>query len=129
MQATARPATCPTSPLRRPPPSPAPSLRLPQRSSQCTSSLTSIAALVLRSTASLRAWYVPLLCLLVADLGHLSTMIPSALEKRWVEVFGRFWAWDAMMWGSVGFVYVGASMTTAFLLALGLGKDTKAKED
>ena len=86
-------------------------------------------ALVLRSTASVRTWRVLLFCLLVADLGHLSTMIPLALEKGWAEVFGRFWTWDAMMWGSVGFVYAGASMRTAFLLGLGFGKDAKAKEE
>ena len=58
-------------------------------------------ALVLRSTASVRTWSVLLFCLLVADLGHLSTMIPLALERGWAEVFGRFWTWGAMMRGSV----------------------------
>ncbi len=84
-------------------------------------------ALVLRSTASLRTWRVLLFCLLVADFGHLATMIPLALEKGWADVFGRFWAWDAMEWGSVGFVYAGASMRTAFLLGLGFGEGAKAK--
>ena len=86
-------------------------------------------ALVLRSTASVRTWRVLLFCLLVANLGHLSTMTPLALEKGWAEVFGRFLTWDAIMWGTVGFVYAGASMRTAFLLGLGLGKDAKAKEE
>ncbi|KAI1791078.1 hypothetical protein LXA43DRAFT_1013369 [Ganoderma leucocontextum] len=86
-------------------------------------------ALVLRSTASLRTWRVLLFCLLIADFGHLATMIPLALEKGWAEVFVRFWAWDAMEWGSVGFVYAGASMRMAFLLGLGLGEGAKAKEE
>ncbi|TFK85167.1 hypothetical protein K466DRAFT_199908 [Polyporus arcularius HHB13444] len=77
---------------------------------------------VLSSTASLRTWRALLAGLLVADFGHLLTMVPMARERGYGEVFGRFWAWDAMLWGSVGFVYVGASMRTAFLLGVGLGK-------
>ena len=77
--------------------------------------------LVLSSTSSRRTWRRLLFCLLVADLGHLATMIPSALEKGWADVFLRFWAWNAMEWGSVGFVYAGASMRSSFLLEIGLG--------
>ena len=76
--------------------------------------------LVLSSTRSRRTWRRLLFCLLVADLGHLATMVPSALEKGWAAVFLRFWAWNAMEWGSVGFVYAGASMRTSFLLGVGL---------
>ena len=89
---------------------------------------------VLSSTASLRTWRALLAGLLVADLGHLLTMVPLAREREagfW-EVFGRFWAWDAMLWGSVGFVYAGAAMRTAFLLGVGIwddqvGEDRKEK--
>ena len=75
---------------------------------------------MLSSTSSRRTWRRLLFCLLVADLGHLATMIPSALEKGWADVFLRFWAWNAMEWGSVGFVYAGASMRSSFLLGVGL---------
>ncbi|PCH40691.1 hypothetical protein WOLCODRAFT_131471 [Wolfiporia cocos MD-104 SS10] len=71
--------------------------------------------LVLASTPAHRTWARLLLGLLVADLGHLATMLPLAAEKGYAEVFLRFWRWDAMEWGSVGFVYAGASMRVAFL--------------
>ncbi|RPD81434.1 hypothetical protein L226DRAFT_447385, partial [Lentinus tigrinus ALCF2SS1-7] len=89
---------------------------------------------VLSSTNSLRTWRTLLAGLLLADFGHLVTMVPMARSLGegagagggggwwgWWEVFGRFWGWDAMLWGSVGFVYVGASMRMAFLLGVGLG--------
>ncbi|KAI0705732.1 hypothetical protein C8T65DRAFT_652597 [Cerioporus squamosus] len=75
---------------------------------------------VLSSTASRRTWRALLAGLLVADVGHLLTMVPMARERGFGEVFGRFWAWDAMLWGSVGFVYAGASMRTVFLLGVGM---------
>ena len=77
--------------------------------------------LVLSSTSSLRTWRRFLFCLLVADFGHLATMIPLAAEKGWMEVFVRFWAWNAMEWGSVGFVYMGALTRICFLLGVGVG--------
>ncbi len=84
---------------------------------------------VLSSTASLRTWRTLLAGLLVADFGHLLTMVPMARERGYGEVFGRFWAWDAMLWGSVGFVYAGASMRTAFLLGVGLGRSGSQRGD
>lgn len=46
-------------------------------------------------------------------------MIPVAMAKGGAdgmrEVFVRFWTWNAMEWGSVGFVYVGAGMRVSFL--------------
>ncbi len=84
---------------------------------------------VLSSTASLRTWRALLAGLLVADFGHLLTMVPMARERGFGEVFRRFWAWDAMLWGSVGFVYAGASMRTAFLLGVGLGRSGSQRGD
>lgn len=77
--------------------------------------------LVLSSTSSLRTWRRLLFCLFIADLGHLATMIPLALEKGWAAVFLEFWAWTAMEWGSVGFVYMGALTRVCFLLGVGVG--------
>ncbi|KAI5121206.1 hypothetical protein M0805_006007 [Coniferiporia weirii] len=71
--------------------------------------------LVLSSTNSLRTWRRPLFCLLVADFGHLITMFPLGLDVYW-----RVWEWNAMLWGSIGFVYMGAGMRLAFLSGLGL---------
>lgn len=72
-------------------------------------------ALVLRATRDLRVWKVFLLGLLIADFGHVYSVHPIGLP-----VYYRFWEWNAMYWGNLGFVYVGASMRLAFLLGLGL---------
>ncbi|KAL3419372.1 NADP-dependent alcohol dehydrogenase-like protein [Phlyctema vagabunda] len=72
-------------------------------------------ALVLRSTSSQQVWRAVLMGLLLADLGHLYSV--SGLGA---EVYFKFWTWNEMMWGNVGFVYVGAAMRIAFLLGVGL---------
>lgn len=77
-------------------------------------------ALVLRSTASRRTWRALLFSLLVADVGHLATLVPLAAEKGWLEVF---------LAGDAFFVYAAAGMRVAFLLGLGLrGAKAKARE-
>ena len=85
--------------------------------------------LVLSSSSSMTTWRRLLFCLLVADFGHLATMFPLAAETAVKEgltagllrVYGHFWEWNAMDWGSIGFVYCGALMRTSFLLGIGLG--------
>lgn len=72
-------------------------------------------ALVLRSTTDLRVWRTLLFCLLIADLGHLYSVSPVGLQVYWA-----FWNWNAIDWGNVGFVYLGATMRSAFLLGVGL---------
>ncbi|KAF7975151.1 hypothetical protein HWV62_10321 [Athelia sp. TMB] len=74
--------------------------------------------LVLSSTSSLRVWRRLLFCLLLADFGHLATMAPVGSA-----IFWRFWEWNAMAWGSVGFVYFGASMRMSFLMGIGLQEE------
>jgi hypothetical protein len=74
--------------------------------------------LVLSSTSSLKTWRRLLFCLLVADLGHLATMFPAG-----PEIFWSVWRWNAMAWGSIGFVYLGATIRICFLTGLGLGRD------
>ena len=76
--------------------------------------------LVLSSTSSLKTWRRLLFCLLVADLGHLATMIPAG-----TEIFWNVSKWNAMAWGSVGFVYLGASFRLCFLAGVGLGHDER----
>ncbi|KAL6307125.1 hypothetical protein BKA93DRAFT_816078 [Sparassis latifolia] len=86
---------------------------------------------VLTSTTSRRTWRCLLFCLLVADFGHLATMLPLAWEKGIADVFLNVAAWSAMEWGSVGFVYAGVSMRIAFLAGIGLGgpaEDTRKTE-
>ena len=92
--------------------------------------------LVLSSAQSLKTWRRLLFCLLVTDFGHLATMFPLALEHagegRLVDgllrVYVHFWEWNAMEWGSVGFVYCGALMRISFLLGVGLGASGKEGE-
>lgn len=79
--------------------------------------------LVLSSTNSIITWRRLLLCLLIADFGHLVTMLPLGLD-----VFWKVWEWNAMVWGSVGFVYLGASLRISFLFGLGLGGQQKLKK-
>ena len=72
-------------------------------------------ALVLRSTNDLRVWRTLLFCLLVADLGHLYSVSPLGLP-----IYYDILKWNAIDWGNVGFVYVGATMRIAFLLGIGI---------
>ncbi|KAK6079256.1 hypothetical protein SCUP234_05809 [Seiridium cupressi] len=72
--------------------------------------------LVLRSTADIRVWRTVLFVLLVADLGHLYSV--SAVGSR---VYWDATSWNAIDWGNVPFVYLGASMRIAFLAGVGLG--------
>lgn len=72
---------------------------------------------VLKSTDSLRTWRLLLAGLLIADFGHLYSMAPVGSG-----VFWRVWEWNAMVWGSVGFVYAGATMRMCFLAGLGLSE-------
>jgi hypothetical protein len=74
--------------------------------------------LVLSSTSSLKTWRRLLFCLLVADLGHLATMIPAG-----PEIFWNVSKWNAMAWGSIGFVYLCATLRLCFLVGVGLGHD------
>ena len=72
-------------------------------------------AIVLRATNDRQVWKMFLLGLLVADFGHL-----YSVHSLGPEVYWEFWKWNAMYWGNLGFVYIGAAMRTAFLLGLGI---------
>lgn len=76
-------------------------------------------ALVLRVTTDRRVWSAFLLGLLIADFGHLA----SVQAVGW-DVYYRFWDWNSMYWGNLGFVYVGAMMRSAFLLGVGIEAKT-----
>lgn len=75
-------------------------------------------ALVLRATVDLRVWKTVLFVLLVADLGHLYTVKALGLDVYLPWNFAR---WNAIDWGNIPFVYLGAAMRTAFLANVGLG--------
>ncbi|KAL2055138.1 hypothetical protein ABVK25_004476 [Lepraria finkii] len=73
-------------------------------------------ALVLRSTTDLKVWRAVTFCLLIADIGHLYSVKAVGWRIYW-DVFD----WNAIDWGNVFFVYVGASMRLSFLLGFGVG--------
>ncbi|KAI1451056.1 hypothetical protein F5Y02DRAFT_14027 [Annulohypoxylon stygium] len=79
-------------------------------------------ALVLRSTGDLRVWRTVLFVLLVADFGHLYSI---ALHGSWMYWDAR--RWNAIDYGNVPFVYLGASMRIAFLAGVGLGTKAEGK--
>ncbi|KAK4554820.1 hypothetical protein LTR86_007968 [Recurvomyces mirabilis] len=79
-------------------------------------------ALVLRATNDVSVWKVFLLGLLIADFGHLYSVHAMGSGIYW-----QAWTWSSMYWGNLGFVYVGASMRTAFLLGLGFAKGSGKK--
>ena len=80
-------------------------------------------ALVLRATSDVRVWKVFLFGLLLADFGHLASV---GGVIGW-EVYYRFWEWNSMYWGNLGFVYVGAAMRSSFILGVGFGGDGKVR--
>ena len=79
-------------------------------------------ALVLRATSDLKVWRTLLLGLLIADFGHLYTVLPLG-----IEIYYKAQRWNVIHWGNVGFVYCGALTRLCFLSGLGLGTKQKAK--
>ena len=80
--------------------------------------------LVLRSTGDLKVWRAVLFCLLVGDIGHLYTV-----RELGIGVYYGVSGWNAIDWGNVPFVYLGAAMRVAFLAGVGLaGYKAKKKQ-
>ncbi|KAI1173961.1 hypothetical protein F4777DRAFT_418727 [Nemania sp. FL0916] len=73
-------------------------------------------ALVLRCTNNTIVWKAVLLVLLVADFGHL-----YSLRELGPDIYWACTRWNAIDWGNIPFVYMGASMRLAFLSGIGLG--------
>ena len=70
---------------------------------------------MLSQLANLEMSGKPFFGLLLANFGHLYSVLPLGLGLYW-----KFWAWDAVGWGNVGFVYFGAATRISFLSGLGL---------
>ncbi|KAL1985518.1 hypothetical protein VTN96DRAFT_7848 [Rasamsonia emersonii] len=81
-------------------------------------------ALVLRATNDLRVWRTLLFGLLLADLGHLYSLLPLG-----VGVFWEIHRWNQMDWGNVAFVYLGAASRIAFLAGLGVTASNWGKKE
>jgi len=78
-------------------------------------------ALVLRTTANRNVWSVFLFGLLLADFGHIYSVRVMGIETYW-----RFWEWNSIYWGNLGFVYVGAMLRMSFLAGLGISAQSSA---
>ena len=73
-------------------------------------------ALVLRSTSDPKVWRAFLICLLIADFGHLATCYPLG-----PEVYYAVSRWNPIDWGNIAFVYAGAATRICFLTGVGMG--------
>lgn len=67
-------------------------------------------AFVLRATKDVKVWCALLFCLLIADVGHLFSV--RALGR---QIYWDVASWNAIDWGNIGFVYLGAVMRISFL--------------
>ena len=72
------------------------------------------------ATNDVRVWKRVLFCLLLADFGHLYTV-----RELGPQIYWSVSEWNAIDWGNIPFVYLGASMRIAFLFGFGLGVKSK----
>ena len=72
---------------------------------------------VLRATNDLKVWRTVLTTLLIADVGHLLACYPAGGFGQYYNVLG----WNAMDYGNLAFVYVGATFRSCFLAGVGMG--------
>ena len=74
-------------------------------------------ALVLRVTSEYRVWQALIIVLLIADVGHLYSVLPLGFSRAFLQ----WWHWNAIDWGNVGWVYVLALTRLCMLLGIGFG--------
>lgn len=79
-------------------------------------------AIVLRVTNDVKVWRALLFGLLIADFGHLYSCYPMGLSYYY-DVAN----WNSIAWGNIGFVYLGATTRTCFLLGIGFGVSKRIK--
>lgn len=72
-------------------------------------------SLILRATSNIKIWRTVLLCLLIADVGHL-----FSVKSLGIEIYWDVMSWNAIDCGNVGFVYLGAMMRISFLAGFGV---------
>lgn len=80
-------------------------------------------AIVLRATDDIRVWRALLVGLLIADFGHLYSLLPLGLDVYW-----NVRRWTEMDWGNVAFVYFGATTRVAFLTGVGFSAHASKKD-
>lgn len=76
--------------------------------------LAVLEASVLRATSDIKVWKVFIIGLLLADIGHLYSVLPVGTRVYW-----QYWSWNAIDWGNVAFVYFLAATRICMLLGVG----------
>lgn len=74
-------------------------------------------ALILRVTTEHSVWKALIFILLVADIGHLYSVLPLGFSRAFLQ----WWNWNAIDWGNVGWVYFLALTRMCMLLGVGFG--------
>ena len=74
-------------------------------------------ALILRVTTEFSVWKTLIFILLVADIGHLYSVLPLGFSRAFLQ----WWNWNAIDWGNVGWVYFLALTRICMLLGVGFG--------
>lgn len=72
-------------------------------------------ALVLRVTSEYSVWKALITVLLIADVGHLYSVLPLGFARAFLQC----WNWNAIDWGNVGWVYFLALTRLCMLLGIG----------
>ncbi|KAF1360852.1 hypothetical protein EJ07DRAFT_164978 [Lizonia empirigonia] len=72
-------------------------------------------ALVLRVTSEYSVWKALIMVLLIADVGHLYSVLPLGFSRAFLQC----WNWNAIDWGNVGWVYFLALTRMCMLLGIG----------
>lgn len=76
--------------------------------------LAFLEAAVLRATPDVTVWKTFLAGLLLADFGHLYSVLPLGVPIYWT-----FWDWNAIDMGNIPFVYLLALTRIGLLLGVG----------
>jgi hypothetical protein len=79
-------------------------------------------ACVLRATSDIKVWKVFIIGLLLADIGHLYSVLPVGTHVYW-----QYWSWNAIDWGNVAFVYFLAATRICLLLGIGFEEHLKSE--
>ncbi|KAJ4309442.1 hypothetical protein N0V94_008928 [Neodidymelliopsis sp. IMI 364377] len=72
-------------------------------------------ALILRVTTEYSVWKALIIVLLIADVGHLYSVLPLGFSRAFLQ----WWNWNAIDWGNVGWVYFLALMRICILCRVG----------
>jgi hypothetical protein len=72
-------------------------------------------ALILRVTTEYSVWKALIIVLLIADVGHLYSVLPLGFSRAFLQ----WWHWNAIDWGNVGWVYFLALTRICMLCRVG----------